>query len=92
MIAFFVLCFYQVEKSFFFSYCSKVVVTLRYADLISVLPSRIKVLAWPTYQSKKFPMIKDENGGMTGQPIPARLSYAEDALRTMSLPEGITSL
>lgn len=78
------------NKHFFFSYCSKVVVTLRYADLISVLPSRIKVLAWPTYQSKKFTMIKDENG-MTG-PIPARLSYAEDALRTMSLPEGIASL
>ncbi|KAF3447644.1 hypothetical protein FNV43_RR12831 [Rhamnella rubrinervis] len=70
----------------------KVTVTLRYADLISVLPTRIKVLAWPMYQSKKFTMNRNENGSMTGQPIPARLSYAEDALRTMSLPEGLTSL
>lgn len=34
--------------------------------------------------------IKKENGGGTvSHPIPARLSYAEDALRTMSLPEGL---
>lgn len=53
--------------------------SLRYADLISVLPSRVRVLVWPTSQFKK-------DGINT--PSPARLSYAEDALRTMSLPEG----
>ena len=28
---------------------------------------------------------------MTGQASPVRLSYAEDALRNMSLPEGVIS-
>lgn len=61
------------------SFHSKVTVCLRYADLVSVLPTRVRVLAWPTPQFKK--------DTLTTRP-PARLSYAEDALRTMSLPEG----
>ncbi|XP_024031511.1 uncharacterized protein LOC21385872 [Morus notabilis] len=68
----------------------KVTVALRYTDLLSVLPSRIRVLAWPVHQSKKnssnLITSRKENGGMAGQPGPVRLSYAEDALRTMSLP------
>lgn len=63
-----------------FSFCSKITVCLRYADLVSVLPTRVKVLAWPTCQFKKDSI---------SAPTPARLSYAEDALRNMSLPEGI---
>ncbi|KAH7524270.1 hypothetical protein FEM48_Zijuj06G0101600 [Ziziphus jujuba var. spinosa] len=70
----------------------KVTVTLRYADLISVLPTRIRVLAWPVHQSKKFTMNRKENGNASGQPIPARLTYAEDALRTMSLPEAYAEI
>ncbi|MQM06954.1 hypothetical protein Taro_039785 [Colocasia esculenta] len=65
----------------------KVTVSLRYGDLISTLPSRIRVLAWPVGASKKF--LAAERRGSTSTPahsIPTRLSYAEDALRTMSLP------
>lgn len=59
-----------------------------------MLPTRIRVLAWPAYQSKKsnlntLTMTKKENSLMAGQPMSARLSYAEEALRTMSLPEGL---
>lgn len=60
-------------------------VGLRYADLVSVLPTRVKVFAWPMNQFKK-------NGALGTHPGPVRLSYAEDALRTMSLPEGATFL
>ncbi|XP_058068009.1 uncharacterized protein LOC131217199 isoform X2 [Magnolia sinica] len=74
----------------------KVTVSLRYADIISVLPTRIRVLAWPLHSSKKIVMspmgIRKVNGPNVGQPIPARLSYAEDALRTMSLPEAYAEI
>lgn len=66
-------------------------VSLRYADLASILPSRIRVLAWPVHASKKI-LISEQKSSETetsvGRAIPARLSYAEDALRTMSLPQG----
>lgn len=65
------------------SFCSKVTVSLRYADLISVLPTRIRVLAWPMHQSKK-----NSTAFLGSHPAPIRLTYAEDALRTTSLPEG----
>lgn len=75
--------------------CSKVTVTLRYADLLTVLPSRIRVVAWPVHPSKKnssnsSATSRKENGsiGIAGETSPIRLTYAEDALRTMSLPEG----
>ncbi|KAL5559384.1 hypothetical protein UlMin_035595 [Ulmus minor] len=75
----------------------KVTVTLRYVDLVSVLPSRIRVLAWPINQSKKNSLNalatnRKENGITAGQPVPARLTYAEDALRTMSLPEAYAEI
>lgn len=64
-------------------------VSLRYADLISVLPSRIRVLVWPVHPSKKISTADRKGHGATSaQSVPARLAYAEDALRTMSLPEG----
>lgn len=69
----------------FVSFCSKITVSLRYADLISVLPTRISVLAWPMHHSKKNTTSTSLLGG---HPPPVRLTYAEDALRTMSLPEG----
>lgn len=76
--------------SLLFILCSKVTVSLRYADLVSVLPSRIRVLAWPVHPSKKI-LVGDRkgSGAALAQSIPSRLSYAEDALRTMSLPEGL---
>lgn len=61
----------------------KITVCLRYADLVSVLPTRVKVLAWPTSQFKKDSI---------SAPSPARLSYAEDALRNMSLPEAYAEI
>lgn len=74
---------------------SKVTVSLRYADLVSTLPSGISVLAWPMQQPKKLrtavaPINRKEALG--NQLIPARLAHAEDALRSMSLPEGWTDI
>ncbi|KAM0939291.1 putative centromere protein O [Dioscorea sansibarensis] len=71
----------------------KVTVSLRYADLVSVLPSRIRVLAWPIHPSKKA-LITDKkgSGAAVAESIPSRLSYAEDALRTMSLPEAYAEI
>ncbi|KAL9265074.1 hypothetical protein AKJ16_DCAP08904, partial [Drosera capensis] len=70
---------------------SKLTVGLRYADLVSVLPTRIRVLAWPLYSSKELAgstqTSRKPSGTFPSHLIPARLSYAEDALRTMSLPE-----
>ncbi|KDP33446.1 hypothetical protein JCGZ_07017 [Jatropha curcas] len=60
----------------------KVTVSLRYADLICVLPTRVRVFTWPT----------KKNGAVGSLPSPARLSYAEDALRTMSLPEAYAEI
>ncbi|XP_026656754.2 uncharacterized protein LOC103696594 isoform X3 [Phoenix dactylifera] len=71
----------------------KVTVSLRYADLVSVLPSRIRVLAWPVHPLKKI-LVGDRkgSGAALAQSIPSRLSYAEDALRTMSLPEAYAEI
>ncbi|KAL0405158.1 UNVERIFIED_CONTAM: hypothetical protein Slati_3829700 [Sesamum latifolium] len=70
----------------------KVTVSLRYADLLSTLPSVVSVLAWPIQQPKKSwtgagQLNRKDYGALGRQAIPARLLYAEDALRTMSLPE-----
>ncbi|KAF7817184.1 centromere protein O [Senna tora] len=74
----------------------KVTVSLRYADLISVLPTRITVLAWPMHQSKKnaptTTLTRKEDGLLGSHPPPVRLTYAEDALRTMSLPEAYAEI
>lgn len=70
----------------------KVTMSLRYADLVSILPSRIRVLAWPLHPSKKV-LSTEKNGSIAAaQSIPSRLSYAEDALRTMSLPEAYAEI
>ncbi|KAK8954647.1 hypothetical protein KSP39_PZI002076 [Platanthera zijinensis] len=71
----------------------KVTVSLRYADLVSILPSRIRVLAWPLHPSKKVLTTENKgSGNAAAQPIPSRLSYAEDALRTVSLPEAYAEI
>ncbi|XP_038711399.1 uncharacterized protein LOC120005686 isoform X2 [Tripterygium wilfordii] len=62
----------------------KLTVSLRYTDLVSVLPTRVRVLAWPMNQLDK--------GNSESRSIPSRLSYAEDALRTMSLPEAYAEI
>ncbi|KAK4338165.1 hypothetical protein RND71_042652 [Anisodus tanguticus] len=73
---------------------SKVTVGLRYADLISTLPTGVSVLAWPMHQSKKSSdtiALSQKGNGVGSHPIIARLTYAENALRNMSLPEGFAS-
>ncbi|XP_073058152.1 uncharacterized protein [Primulina eburnea] len=75
----------------------KVTVSLRYTDLVSTLPSAVSVLAWPIQQHKKLltgaaPIDRKENGAQGTQSIPARLQYAEDALRSMSLPEAFAEI
>ncbi|KAJ7958652.1 Centromere protein O [Quillaja saponaria] len=71
----------------------KITISLRYADLLSVLPTRISVLAWPvSKKSSSSTMDRKEDGVMGSHPIPARLTYAEDALRTMSLPEAYAEI
>ncbi|XP_070682552.1 uncharacterized protein [Malus domestica] len=72
---------------------NKVVVKLKYAELVPVLPNHVSVVAWPVCQPRKSgpnisSMNKKEKGTLEG---PTTLFYAEDALRTMSLPKGIIS-
>jgi hypothetical protein len=46
-------------------------------------------LAWPLRSYKRISASGRRSGsGATAQPVPFRLSYAEDALKTLSLPEG----
>ncbi|CAN4127749.1 unnamed protein product [Withania somnifera] len=74
---------------------SKVIVSLRYADLISTLPTGVSVLAWPVHQAKKSSdtISSVQKGNAVGSHLsPARLTYAEDALRSMSLPEAYAEI
>ncbi|XP_057792874.1 uncharacterized protein LOC131009509 isoform X3 [Salvia miltiorrhiza] len=73
----------------------KVIVSIRYGELVSTLPSTISVLAWPMHQHKKLrtavvPTNRKESHG--NQLVPARLAHAEDALRSMSLPEAFAEI
>ncbi|XP_078166406.1 centromere protein O [Carex rostrata] len=71
-------------------YC-KVTVSVRYAELVSTLPSRARVLAWPIHPTKKISIL-GENGGSHVNSSPSRLTYAEEALTTMSLPEAYAEI
>ncbi|KAK6142370.1 hypothetical protein DH2020_022718 [Rehmannia glutinosa] len=81
----FSLPYHMIEFVLADSEC-KVTVSLRYSDFLATLPSEVSVFAWSTQK----PINGKKNGGRGSQPIPARLQYAEDALRLMSLPEGST--
>ncbi|XP_051152017.1 uncharacterized protein LOC127265998 [Andrographis paniculata] len=75
----------------------KITVNLRYADLLATLPCEVSVFAWPKRQTKKrrtsaLPVDQRDNGATRSQLIPARLVPAEDALRTMSLPEAFAEI
>ncbi|GJW25676.1 centromere protein O, partial [Tanacetum coccineum] len=60
-----------------------------WANLLSILPTAVSVVAWPMNRSKRSP-----TEGRTGKvafgsnSAPIRLNYAESAMRTLSLPEG----
>ncbi|KAH6780977.1 centromere protein O [Perilla frutescens var. hirtella] len=68
----------------------KVTVVIRYAELVSTLPSGISALAWPTHQAKR---LRTSVAPATRRDVvPARLVHAENALRTMSLPEAFAEI
>lgn len=76
---------------------SKLTVSLRYVDLISVLPTRVRVLVWPLHSSEKIVSTgtstpRKGNETTVAPSVLTPLSFAEDALRTMSLPEGMLPL
>lgn len=52
------------------------------------------MLAWPSKKSgiDAETMNRKENGVLGSHQIPVRLSYAEDAVRTMSLPEAFAEI
>lgn len=60
-------------------------VSLRYADFVSASPTQVCVLGWPRPQFKKNTTNK---ALLKSQLNPIRLTYAEHAFQTMSLPEG----
>ncbi|OEL20506.1 hypothetical protein BAE44_0018475, partial [Dichanthelium oligosanthes] len=64
----------------------KVTVSIRYSDILLTLPSQARVLAWPLRSSKRIST--RSSSAIAAQPVPFRLSYAEEALKTLCLPEG----
>lgn len=70
---------------------TRITISLKYADLVSVLPTRIRVLAWPLNSSKKL-MSRKGSVSIPNHLVPARLSYAEDAFRNLSLPEAFAEI
>ncbi|WVZ96068.1 hypothetical protein U9M48_041751 [Paspalum notatum var. saurae] len=69
---------------------SKVTVSIRYSDLLQTLPSQARVLAWPFGSSKRIST--RSSSASASQPVPFRLSYAEEALKTMCLPEAYADI
>ncbi|KAL1209004.1 hypothetical protein V5N11_034495 [Cardamine amara subsp. amara] len=69
----------------------KVMVSLRYGDLLCELPTKVRVLVWPMHQLKKQ-CTSPGLGKLGSQAIPVRLSFAEDALRIQSLPEAYAEI
>ncbi|GKA10238.1 hypothetical protein Tco_0689671 [Tanacetum coccineum] len=67
--------------------------SFRYADLLSILPTAVSVVAWPMNRSKRSP-----TEGRTGKvafgsnSAPIRLNYAESAMRTLSLPQAYAEI
>lgn len=71
----------------------KVTVSIRYSDLLLTLPSQARVLAWPLRSSKRISATdRRASSAATAQSVPSRLSYAEDALKTLSLPEAYAEI
>ncbi|WOG95986.1 hypothetical protein DCAR_0415316 [Daucus carota subsp. sativus] len=70
----------------------KITVGLRYENLLSILPTRASVFAWPVKKSSSAEIMRKGNGISENPDVPMRLIYAEDALRTMSLPEAYAEI
>ncbi|KAL2340660.1 hypothetical protein Fmac_008600 [Flemingia macrophylla] len=57
-------------------------------NALAVLPTRISVLAWAMFNKNTTTTLSWKDDGLSGNhSSPSRLTYAEDALRSMSLPE-----
>jgi len=67
----------------------KITVSLSYDDMRSELPTRSKVLAWPLHYSKAM---EGSIGRQGSRSWPSHLPYAEDALRTISLPQAYAEI
>ncbi|KAL2325958.1 hypothetical protein Fmac_025016 [Flemingia macrophylla] len=62
-------------------------------NALAVLPTRISVLAWAMFNKNTTTTLSWKDYGLSGNhSSPSRLTYAEDALRSMSLPEGCVQL
>ncbi|KAK3142879.1 hypothetical protein QOZ80_4BG0353110 [Eleusine coracana subsp. coracana] len=68
----------------------KVTVSIRYSDLLLTLPSKARVLAWPLRVTRR-PSTRASSAS-AAQPVPFRLTYAEDALKTLCLPEAYADI
>jgi len=68
----------------------KVTVSIRYSDLLLTLPSQARVLAWPLRSSKRIST--RSSSASAAQPVPFRLPYAEEALKTLCLPEAYADI
>ncbi|XP_034600945.1 uncharacterized protein [Setaria viridis] len=68
----------------------KVTVSIRYSDLILTLPSQARVLAWPLRSSKRISTRSSSTSA--AQLVPFRLPYAEEALKTLCLPEAYADI
>ncbi|TVU13439.1 hypothetical protein EJB05_40496 [Eragrostis curvula] len=68
----------------------KVTVSIRYTDLLLTLPSKARVLAWPLRSARRIS--KRASSASASQPAPFRLPYAEDALKTLCLPEAYADI
>ncbi|XP_006652153.1 uncharacterized protein LOC102717513 [Oryza brachyantha] len=71
----------------------KVTVSIRYSDLLFTLPSQARVLAWPLRPSRGISVAERRSSrAAAAQLVPFRLHYAEDALKTLSLPEAFAEI
>uniref|UniRef100_A0A0E0DBY0 Centromere protein O n=1 Tax=Oryza meridionalis TaxID=40149 RepID=A0A0E0DBY0_9ORYZ len=71
----------------------KVTVSIRYSDLLFTLPSQARVLAWPLRSSRGISVTERRaSRSASAQLVPFRLPYAEDALKTLSLPEAFAEI
>ncbi|KAG8083427.1 hypothetical protein GUJ93_ZPchr0015g6855 [Zizania palustris] len=71
----------------------KITVSIRYSDLLFTLPSQARVLAWPLRSSRRISVTECRaSSAAASQPVPFRLPYAEEALKTLSLPEAFAEI
>ncbi|XP_066387134.1 uncharacterized protein [Miscanthus floridulus] len=68
----------------------KVTISIRYSDLLQTLPSQARVLAWPLRSAKRIST--RSSSAQATQPVPFHLSYAEEALKTLCLPEAYADI